>query len=129
MKGRRWACGLLMLGLVGCGEGTPPTLSNLTMSSLRGTLGLESYARATLEDPDGDLEQGSLHLTVREVAGDLELATEAPILDFSEGRTKGEVVVGFTLFGAVPTGDYAVELVAEDEGGMRSAPVTAELSY
>ena len=124
----------LLLALAGaltaCGDdGVAPTVSNLTVSSTRGVSGLESFLRATVEDPEGDLAQGMLHVTARAVSGGLELDASTPILDFEDGRTRGDVVVGFTLFGRAPIGVYAVELVAEDEAGRRSEPAAVEVDF
>ena len=127
MRRAAWLTGAALL--LGCDGGVEPTLSNVTASSGRGTLGMESFLRGTLEDPEGDLEQGRLHIRVTAQGGGLELEAEAPILGFEAARTRGEVIVGFTLSGAAPFDAYDVELVAEDEAGRRSEAAAVVVDF
>ncbi len=127
---RRWVLSLLVIGGAACGGGTPPQLSDLTTSSRRAQIGSEVFLSAQLFDPDGDLHGGRLVAGIRSVDSDqVDLQGESPILGFENARTRGEVIVGLQLLGAVGEGEYEVSLQAEDGAGDRSEPLRDTIRY
>lgn len=127
---RRLVLSLLVLGGAACGGGTPPQLSDLSTSSRRAQIGSEVFVRAQLFDPDGDLQGGHLIAGIRSVDSEqVDLEGESPILGFDEGRTRGEVIVGLQLLGAVGEGEYEVSLQAEDAAGDRSETLRDTIRY
>ncbi len=127
---RRWALLLLVSSSVACGGGTPPELSNLTTSSRRAQIGTEVFLSAQLFDPDGDVHGGRLLAGLEFVDTEqVDLEGESPILGFENARTRGEVIVGLRLLGAVGEGEYEVSLTAEDSAGDRSEPLRDTIRY
>lgn len=136
---RRWLPALWVLGLTACaGEGVPPSVSGLALTTGAVRLGRPVFASFRVDDPDGDLDGGVARLRLRSlddpqrdaIEGEIRLSEACLACGRAEDGgdpTTARLLVGLAVLGDVPAGRLSLELVVEDEAGHRSEPAVAGL--
>lgn len=126
---RGWAL-LFFLFLAGCGN-AKPTVSELRLSDTRVDRGIELYLTlAGVEDPDGNVYAGKVTVKTKSLVPgeDLELEQEVNVFEPDREGTRGDIIVAMTLFGRIPLGACEIEVVYEDEAGLKADPLVAEVT-
>ena len=120
---------ILALALAACGAGEPPVLSEITLSRDDVRRGEELFATFAATDPNGDLDRAKIAIKVaHDVEDGLELESEELVSDVSPGTINTNLIVGLTMFGAIPLGRYRLELVVQDNEENESEPAIIRFS-
>lgn len=129
MSARAATTSLLLAAILSaCGAGSPPVVSDLALSSLATRAGEEVFARFVATDPDGDLDQGSVIVTLaREEGAEGAPSRALPIEGVEEGETRLPLIVGLTPPEGAAPGDYEVIIEVSDNEGVTSEPARAPL--
>ena len=116
----------MLLLLAACGENAPPTVEGIRLSNMSASRFEEFFVTlVSVEDPDGDVYAG--RALVKAKGPETSLEAEVVPFEAEPEKTKGDVIFGATLSGAVELGNWRLEVIYEDEGGAQAAPMTADL--
>ena len=110
--------GLLALG--GCGSGSAPSLSSLTITTLPVTRGTTEVATVIVSDPEG---LGGLKMEMT-FSGPITATVPVQLSGTSPSMTTAKVTLQFRLKATAPSGTYTISVTATDGDGHRSAPVS-----
>jgi hypothetical protein len=125
----RWLAIVMLFLLAACGNDRP-SVSSVRLSQRSVSRGREFFATLVgVADPDGNVYAGKVKIRMKTKGTD-QIDLEEEVLPFERhlDRPEGDLIIGLTLFGAIPVGDFSLEAQFEDEGGADADPVTVDLS-
>jgi len=124
----RWMMLLLLLATA-CGENQRPTVQDIRPSSPRPQAFREFFITLIgVEDPDGNVYDGLVHVKASSNDGEVELEEDVLIIEDDRDQTRGDVIFGVGLFGDIPLGAWKIRAVYEDAGGAEAKAKTAEIT-
>ncbi len=113
----------LLVLLAGCGENVAPTVDSVRLSNQTARRFQEFFLTLVgVEDPDGNVYAGRVEVHAESLEGEGDLSEEVRAFDPSLDSSRGDIIVGVGLRGAIPIGDWKLTATFWDEAGAKADP-------